>query len=235
MKIQVIAEGFTPEQRVRGEWGLAMLINDSILFDTFGHPEMLEKNIRHYGVDLRKVKKAIISHNHWDHVSGLNFVLKNAKQPAVYLPQEDMKIYELCRRHGAYVHVADEKGGVKDGFMLTGALKASLKGDTFMEQGAVFEGKRGPVLIAGCSHPGILKMVKRAEKLMQKPVFAVIGGLHLKDSPDKKILKIVQALRKLGVKKIYAGHCTGDKACKILKKKFGVNFRKIKQGSVYVF
>ncbi|HDT15008.1 MAG TPA: MBL fold metallo-hydrolase [Firmicutes bacterium] len=201
MKIQVIAEGSTPEQRVKGEWGLSMLIDGNILFDTFGYPEILEKNIRQSGVEMRKIKKVVISHNHWDYVSGLKFVFVNTKHPEVYLPQEDYKLYQFCHDYGAYVFISDDKGGEKEGFRFTGAIKAKLKGDSFVEQGLIIEGKKGPVLVVGCSHPGILKMVIRAKKLLQKPVYTVIGGLHLKDASSKRILKTAMSLKKTGRKR----------------------------------
>jgi 7,8-dihydropterin-6-yl-methyl-4-(beta-D-ribofuranosyl)aminobenzene 5'-phosphate synthase len=235
MKIQVLAEGFTPEQRVRGEWGLSLLINDNILFDTFGHPEIIEKNIKNYNAEIRGVKNVIISHNHWDHVSGLRTVLQNMKSPTVCLPQIDEKLLKISRQYDASTIVSDEKGTHEDGYILTGAIKAKLKNDSFMEQGLILEGKKGPVLIVGCSHPGIIKMVKHSKKLIKKSIYGVIGGLHLKDSSNKKILKIAQSLKNIGVKSVYAGHCTGAAACKILKSKFGAHFKKIKQGNTYIF
>lgn len=233
MRIQVLAEGSTPEQRVKGEWGLSMLIDSCLLFDTFGHPEILEKNIRQYGISMRKIKKVVISHNHWDHVSGLKFVLVNTKHPEVYLPQDDHKLYEFCHDCGAYVFISNNKGVEKEGFKLTGAMTARFKGEIFNEQGIMLESKRGPVLVTGCSHPGIVRMVKRAIRIEKKPVYAVIGGLHLKDKKAGAVRKIIACLKKLGVKKVIAGHCTGEGACAEFKKFYKSGFKKLKTGAVY--
>jgi 7,8-dihydropterin-6-yl-methyl-4-(beta-D-ribofuranosyl)aminobenzene 5'-phosphate synthase len=57
-----------------GEWGFSALVEvdgKSVLFDTGGRPETVLNNARELGVDLSKVEDVILSHNHWDHVTGL--------------------------------------------------------------------------------------------------------------------------------------------------------------------
>ncbi|MBV9392225.1 MAG: MBL fold metallo-hydrolase, partial [Verrucomicrobia bacterium] len=57
-----------------GEWGFSALVEvggKRILFDTGGRPETVLNNARELGVDLSSVEDVILSHNHWDHVTGL--------------------------------------------------------------------------------------------------------------------------------------------------------------------
>ena len=109
MKVMVLAEGSSQEQRQRREWGISMLVNDNILFDTFGHPELFEKNIRKYGVNVPKIKNIVISHIHWDHISGLEFVLKSTYNPSVFIPQENSDIVSMCKKYGAEIFVLKKR------------------------------------------------------------------------------------------------------------------------------
>ncbi|PKL90646.1 MAG: hypothetical protein CVV21_11945 [Candidatus Goldiibacteriota bacterium HGW-Goldbacteria-1] len=233
MKIKVIAEGSTPAQRAREEWGLSFLINNTVLFDVFGHKAVFRKNIKKLKVAVKAVENIIISHCHWDHIAGLEHVLFAGGNPVVYLPEKEWRLEEILKRYSAAYTIAGNNSVSEDGFILTGAIKGKLGKETVMEQAAVFKGKKGYVLVTGCSHPGIVKMVKAAEKKSGKKIYAVVGGLHLKDSSDDDIMKTVLELKKTGVKKVIAGHCTGARACGILKKVFKTAFTKLKTGDKY--
>jgi 7,8-dihydropterin-6-yl-methyl-4-(beta-D-ribofuranosyl)aminobenzene 5'-phosphate synthase len=57
-----------------GEWGFSALVEvdgKRVLFDTGGRPETVLNNARELGVDLSSVEDVVLSHNHWDHVTGL--------------------------------------------------------------------------------------------------------------------------------------------------------------------
>lgn len=42
-----------------------------VLLDTGAHPDTVLQNARDLKIDLSGVKEVILTHNHWDHVSGL--------------------------------------------------------------------------------------------------------------------------------------------------------------------
>ncbi|MBN2755368.1 MAG: MBL fold metallo-hydrolase [Candidatus Goldbacteria bacterium] len=234
MKIKVIAEASTPAQRAREEWGLSLLINGNTLFDAFGQSRVFSKNIIKYEVDRKKIGRIIISHCHWDHIAGMEHVLFAGGNPMVYLPEKEWRLEELLNRYSVRYTVAGKKSTAEDGFILTGALKGRLGNDTITEQGAIFKGRKGLVLVAGCSHPGIVKMVKLAEKAAGNKIYAVVGGLHLKDSLIDEIAKTAKGLKALGVKRVIAGHCTGAAACDIIKKEFKTDFKKLETGDEYI-
>jgi 7,8-dihydropterin-6-yl-methyl-4-(beta-D-ribofuranosyl)aminobenzene 5'-phosphate synthase len=57
-----------------GEWGFSALVEADghrILLDTGAHPETVLQNARDLKVDLSTVHEVILTHNHWDHVTGL--------------------------------------------------------------------------------------------------------------------------------------------------------------------
>jgi len=79
----------------------------------------------------------------------------------------------------------------------------------------------GVVLVVGCSHPGIERIVEAATSI-DKRIHLLAGGLHLVVSSDPDIEKVVTALHdKFKVDYIVPGHCTGEPAFAALKKAFG--------------
>ncbi|HMA73045.1 MAG TPA: MBL fold metallo-hydrolase [Xanthobacteraceae bacterium] len=80
----------------------------------------------------------------------------------------------------------------------------------------------GIVLIVGCSHPMIEKIVEAAQSATNKPIHLVLGGTHLLPANDAQIRNIALSLRdNLNVRFIAPAHCTGEPAFAILKESFG--------------
>jgi 7,8-dihydropterin-6-yl-methyl-4-(beta-D-ribofuranosyl)aminobenzene 5'-phosphate synthase len=79
----------------------------------------------------------------------------------------------------------------------------------------------GMVLVVGCSHPGVDKIVEAARTIDPRTQL-IVGGFHLVVASDADIQKIVTALHDtLHVQYIAPGHCTGEPAFSALKKAFG--------------
>ena len=82
----------------------------------------------------------------------------------------------------------------------------------------------GMVIVVGCSHPGIDKIVEAAAKINPRIHF-VAGGFHLVVSKDEEIENIVTALRDtFKVAYVAPGHCTGEPTFTALKKAFGDHY-----------
>jgi len=94
-----------------------------------------------------------------------------------------------------------ENGRVKDDPMLDDiSVIATIKG-------------KGLVIVTGCSHAGIVNIVKQAIQLTGcDKIEGIIGGLHLIEASDIRIKRTIEELSKLNVKWVCAGHCTGFKA-----------------------
>ena len=72
---------------------------------------------------------------------------------------------------------------------------------------------KGLVVIGGCCHPGVVNMVKYAQKLTDvDQVAAILGGFHLTVGGDDLIRQTIEGLRELHPEIVLAGHCTGFKA-----------------------
>ena len=79
----------------------------------------------------------------------------------------------------------------------------------------------GMVIVVGCSHPGIDKIVEGASTINPR-IHLIAGGFHLVVASDSDIEKIVAALRdRFKVEYVAPGHCTGEPAFTALKKAFG--------------
>jgi 7,8-dihydropterin-6-yl-methyl-4-(beta-D-ribofuranosyl)aminobenzene 5'-phosphate synthase len=83
----------------------------------------------------------------------------------------------------------------------------------------------GIVLIVGCSHPTIEKIVEAAKGVINKPIHLILGGMHLLPARDDQITGIATSLRDTwGVRYIAPVHCTGEPAFAILKEIFGDHY-----------
>ena len=67
-------------------------------------------------------------------------------------------------------------------------------------------------VLVGCSHPGILNMIRSIHDRFQKPVSAVFGGTHLVEADPERIGKTVRELKEMGLQIAGFSHCSGSLA-----------------------
>jgi 7,8-dihydropterin-6-yl-methyl-4-(beta-D-ribofuranosyl)aminobenzene 5'-phosphate synthase len=100
------------------------------------------------------------------------------------------------------------------------------------ELSLAIETPKGLILVVGCSHPRIERIVEAAT-VANKHVYAIVGGLHLVATPDPEIARIVTALHdKWKVDCVALGHCTGEPAFAAFQRAFGVHYNYAGLGSV---
>lgn len=92
-----------------------------------------------------------------------------------------------------------------------------------MELSLAIDTPEGIVLVVGCSHPTVEKIVEAAKTAINKPVHLLVGGTHLLPAKDDDIQRIATSLSD-NVKWLAAAHCTGEPAFAILQKTFGDRF-----------
>ena len=91
---------------------------------------------------------------------------------------------------------------------------------------------QGLILMVGCSHPGIEKILEAATAI-NSHVHIVFGGLHLPAAPDEQISRVGLALHDvLKVERLAPGHCTGEPAFAAFRKTWGANYVYAGLGSV---
>jgi len=82
----------------------------------------------------------------------------------------------------------------------------------------------GLVLVAGCSHPGIEKILE-ASRAIDDRVLQIFGGLHLVLAGEPELRRIALALRdQWRIQRIAPGHCTGEPGFAVLQEVFGPNY-----------
>ncbi len=82
----------------------------------------------------------------------------------------------------------------------------------------------GSILIVGCSHPGI-ERIMAAATAGGASVRALFGGLHLVAAPDSIIGPLVQRLHdQWRITQVAPGHCTGEPAFAALQRAYGPDY-----------
>jgi len=82
---------------------------------------------------------------------------------------------------------------------------------------------KGLVVFTACSHAGVVNVLTEARaRFPERPVYAVMGGLHLAGAAVEKIIpETVADLAGFGLSRIVPGHCTGWRATAALADAFG--------------
>ncbi len=100
------------------------------------------------------------------------------------------------------------------------------------ELSLAIETPQGMVVVAGCSHPGIDRIVEEASKIDRR-VHLVFGGFHLPAATDQEIARIATALHDtFDVERIAPGHCTGEPAFYLFKRTWKNRYTYAGVGSV---
>lgn len=87
MRITVLNENMVYKKNLIAEHGLSVLIefnNKKILLDT-GQSDVFIKNAKTLGVDLNNLDAIIISHGHYDHGGGLDYLNEINNIPNIYI------------------------------------------------------------------------------------------------------------------------------------------------------
>jgi 7,8-dihydropterin-6-yl-methyl-4-(beta-D-ribofuranosyl)aminobenzene 5'-phosphate synthase len=156
------------------------------------------QNMQTLGIPWEEIEAVVITHPHPDHMGGIkawqedtlsfgDFTADLSETP-IYVPTS--LIYP-----GAVLIQSAEPTLVGKDIGTTGVLSypevfpLSLFHPKGYEQGLVIHvAGQGLVMITGCGHPTMEKLVRRAEELYGEQVVGVVGGLHY----EKKSTKDVQ-------------------------------------------
>jgi 7,8-dihydropterin-6-yl-methyl-4-(beta-D-ribofuranosyl)aminobenzene 5'-phosphate synthase len=213
------------------DWGFSALIEtdeELLLFDTGANPKILNENFKAAEVDVESIDKVFISHNHWDHVGGLEAVLEKKREFEIFVPESDCEEFEnnlpetvTCVPVSAPVYISEK-------FLSTGPLPTGLEKPR-EEQSLIVFSEKGPVLVTGCSHPGIVNIAKRALSLIGDRLFLIVGGFHLYKLSDEEVFEISEELKSL-TQFVAPCHCTGDRALSLFKESWKDRFVEVKAG-----
>ena len=230
-KMTILYDNYVFTEGTKSDWGFACLIEGTeniMLFDTGTKSDVLWYNIQKLNTDLSKVEQIVISHNHGDHTGGLKSVLEKKSDVTVYLPfRFPGGFVDGVEGKGAKVKIADKPQEICKNVHLTGKM-----GTEIIEHSLILDTPKGLVIVAGCSHQGIVNILKKAKEILDKEIYLVFGGFHLMRHSDEQVKEIIQEFKNLGVKKCGATHCTGDRAIALFKEAFGENYVPMGVGKV---
>ena len=212
-----VYDNYQVRSDLKASWGFATVIKtpkDMILFDTGGSSEILLFNMEKLNIDPLSIRKVVISHIHGDHVGGLEGFLEKNSNVTVFIPASfPQSIKDMIVNKGAEFVEISGPMEISDSVYSTGELYGPP-----VEQALIVDSEKGLIVITGCAHPGIVKIVKKAKELMGKEVYLVVGGFH---HPP---VSVVEELRELGVKKVAPSHCTGDRVREAFKEEYKEDF-----------
>ncbi|MDJ1494231.1 MBL fold metallo-hydrolase [Cytophagaceae bacterium DM2B3-1] len=225
-----------------------------ILFDTGNDSESFAYNVKALNVDLKRLDLVVISHRHGDHTDGLHHLLKINPKVTIYTPNDEYfggpTPPAFFRRpvDSLPVHMRYFKGKVPKqiphgspwksanlvrvdsvtelmpGIRLVRNISQTKLFSETPELSLAIDTPQGQVLLVGCSHPGIETILASAG-IPEKPVHAVIGGLHMVNADEKEANRLAQSLlEKWKIKHIAPGHCTGEVTFSALQQQFGKNY-----------
>ncbi len=112
---------------------------------------------------------------------------------------------------GKFVTV-DSTFEIAPGVHLISLVSETVGTKELRELSLAIEAPQGMIVVAGCSHPGIEKIVAAATGI-NRQVHMVFGGFHLPAATDLEVARIAAALHDTyKVDRIAPGHCTGEPA-----------------------
>ena len=199
-----LIDWFTKDDNLIGEAGVSYLIRTddaTILFDVGfnhqnSHPSPLLHNMKQLGVSLDEIDIIVISHHHQDHVGGKQWIGRNTfsltknqidlGQKIVYTPTptEYPGLKPIC---------SVEPVKIAKGVSTIGVIPCPLFFTDIGEQALAINVKnKGIIVISGCGHQTIEKLILRSELLFDEPIYGLLGGFHLPISEGRNISKIYQ-------------------------------------------
>lgn len=115
--------------------------------------------------------------------------------------------------------------------------EACRESDELPDDQAVFLITRtGTVVILGCAHAGVINTLRYIRSLTKnRPIHAVVGGMHLLHASPRRMEMTVAELRRMDVKRLMPCHCTGFAAKARLWNEFPDCYEDIRVGTKMTF
>lgn len=231
IKVTILYDNYIHTEGTQADWGFACLVEgteETILFDTGTKPDVLWHNIETLDVNLGEVDQIVLSHIHGDHTGGLWSVLEKYPDVSVFVPGSfPAEFVNKVKNSGAKAVKVNDPVEICQDVHLTGEIEGRAN-----EISLILDTSKGLVVITGCAHPGIARIVKISKEILDKDVYFVFGGFHLMEKTEAEVKEIIELFGESGVIKCGATHCTGDNAIEVFKEAYGDDYVSMGVGKV---
>lgn len=228
--LTVLYDNYAYDEDLKTGWGFACLVKGTektILSDTGGDGAILLSNMNRLGVNPTDVDIVVLSHYHRDHTGGLRAFLAQNHDVTVFVPISfPERFVRGVAARGATFALVDEPYKICEGAWTTGQLGTRIR-----EQALCISTSNGLFVLTGCAHPGIVRVVEAARELSPSGVCGVMGGFHMKEFSEKKVMEIVEKLRAMGVTVAAPCHCSGDLTRRMMRQSFGGEYANMGVGA----
>jgi 7,8-dihydropterin-6-yl-methyl-4-(beta-D-ribofuranosyl)aminobenzene 5'-phosphate synthase len=274
LSILPLVEYYGEGKDIKTEPGVSYLIKADdavILMDTGNnekkeHPSPLIANMQKLGVRPEDIGMIFITHLHMDHLGGndeySDHTFSLSRGPVKLNPVTAYAPAEVSPSKwnpGPKIEVIKEPRVLRPGIASIGPIPRYLflMGYTEEQSLAINVEGKGIVLIIGCGHQTIERIVERARMIFREPIYAVIGGLHYpvnggrifagpvnvqrlvgSDTPPWKglgeddVRKGIEALKAVNPAIVsLSPHDSSDWSLEQFRKSFGNKFIELKAGS----
>jgi 7,8-dihydropterin-6-yl-methyl-4-(beta-D-ribofuranosyl)aminobenzene 5'-phosphate synthase len=235
-----------------------------ILFDAGASADILEHNCNKLGVNLKDVDIAVLSHKHRDHITGFNYLFEVNPNVKVFLPNDrdlgggstpeweewNSKYKVGYRFNDADITFVKQNMEIAPGIVAIPTIASSIGvflKDPTDDQNTRYWGLPEVsiavksigdkwILIDGCSHSGVAKIVDETNKYLETNVDGVVGGFHLGMFSTEQLIQIANKMKnELKVRWVSPTHCTGENGQNIFKDIYQDNYKKFDLGSEISF
>ncbi len=234
LHITVIYDNRSTNPALKEAWGFSALLEQgelNLLFDTGGDSPTLLHNMAALGISPAQIQYIFLSHFHEDHTDGLAGLIQAGAQPE--------KIYFLAATPQAYKARFQALGPYQEitapvhlvgNWYTTGEISENTP-----EQALITRFPHSQVLLTGCAHPGIVRVIQHAYTQYSTPFAWVGGGFHLKDVSAEIVDHTLAALNALPIQTLSPAHCTDDAAITHIQAALGQRTRPLQVGAVLEF
>jgi 7,8-dihydropterin-6-yl-methyl-4-(beta-D-ribofuranosyl)aminobenzene 5'-phosphate synthase len=223
LRITIIYDNYPYDKNLQTDWGFSCYIEGlhrSILFDTGRSGQILLSNLRKLGLDPSKIDVVFLSHEHKDHTEGLDALLKEKPGIEVWAPDFFAAASKArIKESGAILREVQKSQRISEDARTTGIIEGWIK-----EQSLILETDKRVVVITGCAHPRIVKILAEVNQLIKKDIDLVLGGIHLAGFDRLYIKTTIREFRRFSVKKVGLCHCSGDEARRLFAEEYGTDF-----------
>jgi 7,8-dihydropterin-6-yl-methyl-4-(beta-D-ribofuranosyl)aminobenzene 5'-phosphate synthase len=219
IKITTLVDNDVWIKGLESSWGLSFYVeiysgkkSHKILMDTGGSSSVLFTNVRKLEISFSDVEAVFVSHWHLDHCGALSCVLPSLRQQIpVYVPSENPSGIRAIKKAEGKPIVCSDPVSLMPGVLSTGEMKGNVSEHSLL----INLKNKGLVILSGCSHPGIVNIVKRAQQAsFISKVSAVIGGFHISTKREGEY--VAKSLLTMGCQLVSSCHCTGINAKKAI-------------------